>query len=86
MLISVTVIPKPNLSKLSKLNAAPYLCGVHKPCPLLYGQRPCECSTSGQLTISLVNSLIPRLTIVIFGLGMSSKFKKFKVHVLFAPI
>ena len=34
-----------------------------------YGKRPCQCSASGQLAISLVTSLVPRLTIVIFGLG-----------------
>ena len=36
-----------------------------------YGERPCQCqcSASGQLTISLVTSLVPILMIVIFGLG-----------------
>ena len=35
-----------------------------------YGKKPCHCSASGQLAISLVTSLVPRLMIVIFGLGM----------------
>ena len=35
-----------------------------------YRKRPCQCSVSGQLAILLVTSLIPRLMIVIFGLGM----------------
>ena len=28
-----------------------------------YGKRPCQCSASGQLAISLVTSFVPRLTI-----------------------
>ena len=34
-----------------------------------YGKRLCQCSASGQLTISLVTSLVPRLTILLFGMG-----------------
>ena len=53
-----------------QLNAAPYLCGVHKPCPL---------ATATEETVPavrMVNSgfrlctiLIPRPMIVVFGLG-----------------
>ena len=57
-------------NKARQLNAALYLCGVHKPCPLLREETmPVQCQCSGQLVISLVTSLVPRLTIVIFGLG-----------------
>ena len=34
-----------------------------------YGKRPCQYSASGQLAISLVTSLVPRLTTVVFGMG-----------------
>ena len=34
-----------------------------------YGKRPYQCSASGQLAILLVTSLVPRLMIVIFGMG-----------------
>ena len=33
-----------------------------------YWKRPCQCSASGQLAISLVTSLVPRLTILLFGM------------------
>ena len=35
-----------------------------------YSKRPCQCSASGQLAISLVTSLVPRLMILLFGMGM----------------
>ena len=51
-----------------QLNAAPHLC-VHKPCPLQREETmPVQCA-SGQLAISLVTSLVPRLTILLFGMG-----------------
>ena len=45
-----------------QLNAAPYLCGVHKPCPLLRLETM-PCSASGQLVIPLVTSLGTRLLV-----------------------
>ena len=49
-------------------NAAPYLCGVHKPCPLLREETvPAVRVVNSQFC--LCTSLIPRPMIVVFGLG-----------------
>ena len=49
-------------------SVAPYLCGFlnlfH-----YYRKRLCQCSASGQLVILLVTNFVPRLIIMIIGLG-----------------
>ena len=52
-----------------QLNAVPYLCGVHKLC-LLQREETMPAVHVVNSTISLVcTSLVPRLMIVVFGLG-----------------
>ena len=53
-----------------QLNAAPYLCGVDKPCPLLREETvPAVRVWSTSSRFRLRTSLIPRSMIVLFGLG-----------------
>ena len=48
--------------------AASYMCGVHKPCPLLREETvPAMCVVNSQSR--LCTSLVPRPMIVVFGLG-----------------
>ena len=51
-----------------QLNAALYLCGVHKPCPLLRKETAPDARIVN-LQFCLCTSVVPRLMSVVFGLG-----------------
>ena len=44
-----------------------------------YGKRPCQCSASGQLAISLVSSLVPKLTIFIWYGNETTYARAYKI-------
>ena len=50
------------------MNAVPYLCGVHKPCPLLREETVPAVHVVNP-RFRLCDSLVPRPMIVVFGLG-----------------